>query len=90
MLISIPEQQDIENRFTYHAPKPGQPEQYQKLREHAKSLAYLILDNCPRSREASLALTKLEESIFWANASIARFPVVNEEQGVTTQEVTKK
>jgi hypothetical protein len=61
----------IEHNFTYHAPKPGQPEQYQALREMAKQLAFAI-DTCPESREKSLAFTKLEESIFWANASIAR------------------
>lgn len=31
------------------------------------------MDNlCPDSRELSLAITKLEEAIMWANASIAR------------------
>ena len=58
--------------FTYHAPKPGQPEKYIVLREHAKGLAMLINDNCPDSREKSLAITKLEECVMWANASIAR------------------
>ena len=63
---------DIENRFTYHAPKPGQPEKYQRLREHAKELAMLFNDECPESREKSLAITKLEEAVMWANAAIAR------------------
>ena len=30
--------------------------------------------HCPESREASLAITKLEEAIMWANAAIARRP----------------
>lgn len=63
---------DLEKRFTYHAPKPGQPEIYTMLREQAKDLAYNILANCPESRERSLAITKLEEVVMWANASIAR------------------
>jgi hypothetical protein len=63
---------DIENRFTYHRPKEGQPEKYMHLRDQAKELAYDILIICPDSREKSLALTKLEEAVFWANASIAR------------------
>ena len=63
---------EIENRFTYHPPKTGQPEKYHKLREEAKNLAYLLVKSCPESRELSLALTKLEEVVFWANASIAR------------------
>ncbi|MFH0879858.1 MAG: hypothetical protein V2A34_09110 [Lentisphaerota bacterium] len=62
----------IENNFTYHAPKPGQPEKYQKLREKAKELAYLIKELTPSSREQSVALTELETSVFWANAAIAR------------------
>lgn len=62
----------IENNFTYHPPKPGQPEMYQKLRDKAKELAYLIEELCPFSRETSLAMTHLETAVFWANASIAR------------------
>ena len=63
---------DIEKRFTYHAPKEGQPKKYQDLRREAKSLAYLIYELCPDSRERSLALTKLEECNMWSNAAIAR------------------
>lgn len=32
--------------------------------------AMKVFDNLPASREASLAKTKLEETIFWANRSI--------------------
>jgi len=35
-------------------------------------LAAYINENCPDSREKSLAFTKLEEAVMWANASIAR------------------
>ena len=63
---------EIYNRFTYHPPKPGQPERYQALREKALELALLILDTTPASREQSTALTHLETAIFWANAGIAR------------------
>ena len=62
---------DIEKRFTYHSPK-GREHRFQTLRDNAKSLAYEIKKQCPDSRERSLALTKLEEVIMWANASIAR------------------
>lgn len=63
---------DLERRFIYHAPKPGQPERYEDLRKLAMVLATEITVSCPPSREKSLALTKLEEAIMWANASIAR------------------
>ena len=62
---------DIEKRFTYHSPK-GKEQRFQTLRDNAKALAYEIKKQCPDSRERSLALTKLEEVVMWANASIAR------------------
>ena len=64
--------QQIENNFMYHAPKEGQVEKYTAIREKAKELAYLIDGQCPNSREKSLAVTNLEQSVMWANASIAR------------------
>ena len=63
---------DLDNRFTYHAPASGQPELYESIRSMAKDLAYYIVDSTPESREQSLAITKLEEAVFWANAAIAR------------------
>lgn len=63
---------EINHKFTYHQPKHDQPIRYQELREEAKVMAAKILMLTPESREQSLALTKLEECLFWANASIAR------------------
>jgi len=60
---------DLEN---YHSPKADQPERYQAIRTKAEELAELIVASTPTSREQSLALTKLEETVFWANVSIAR------------------
>lgn len=65
-------QADLDNRFMYHAPKEGQPEKYTAIRSKAKELAEMVNSLCPVSRETSLALTALEESVMWANASIAR------------------
>lgn len=62
----------IENAFTYHAPKDGQPERYEAMRAMYKELAYHIDENVRDSREKSTALTNLEQSMFWANAGIAR------------------
>ena len=64
--------EEIENRFTYHAPKPGQPEIYQDIRTLAKELALDINEFVPEGREKSLAFTKLEEAVMWSNAGIAR------------------
>ena len=66
------QEEEMEHRFTYHPPREGQPEKYQTLRDAAKQLALLIVATTPVCREQSLALTSLEEAIFWANASIAR------------------
>ncbi len=63
---------DVENVFMYHAPKANQPEKYTEIRNTAKKIAELYMILCPDSRERALALTKLEESVMWANASIAR------------------
>ncbi len=63
---------NIKNNFTYHAPNDDQRERYVSIREHAKDFAFLIEEFCPESREKSLAMTKLEECVMWANASIAR------------------
>lgn len=63
---------EIENRFMYHAPKPGQPEKYEAIRSKAKELAHMIDELCPNSREKSVAMTELETAVFWANAAIAR------------------
>lgn len=63
---------NLENVYKYHAPKEGQPEKHEAIRNKAKELAYLIDEICPASRERSIAHTNLEQVSMWANASIAR------------------
>lgn len=62
----------LERDFVYHAPFGDQPRRYEAIRCKAKELAQMLTEMCPASRELSLAITKLEECCFWANASIAR------------------
>ncbi len=62
----------IENNFTYHKPKSGQSDKYEQLRAVAKQLAVVFYNICPDSPEKTIAFRKLEESVMWANASIAR------------------
>jgi hypothetical protein len=64
--------EEIEKRFTYHAPKENQPLRYEQIRSVAKDFAVLLNNLCPESREKSLAFTALEEAVMWANAAIAR------------------
>lgn len=57
--------------FTYHPPGGTQSERYERLRLTARNLAELLNQSCPPSRELSLAQTKLQEAVMWANAAIA-------------------
>jgi len=64
--------EELQTRFTYHAPKPGQAETYQEIRQKAHELAQMFAQLCPESRELALAHTNLEQAVMWANAAIAR------------------
>lgn len=63
----------VEERFTHYPPKDKKQEKkYQGMRNNFKLCASFVALHCPDSREKSLAITKLEEALFWANAAIAR------------------
>lgn len=64
--------EDLANRFTHHAPTGNQAERYEHIRAAAFEFAEYLIEVTPSSREQSLAVTKLEEVVFWANAAIAR------------------
>lgn len=66
------ERDELAIRFTYHAPTGNQPDRYEKIRAMAFAFAEELVELTPQSREQSLALTHLEETVMWANASIAR------------------
>jgi len=69
-VFSVKEQ--VKNAFTYHAPKEDQRPRYESIRDQVHEVAKYLLANTPPGREQSLALTKLEEAVMWANAAIAR------------------
>jgi len=62
----------LETNFKYHAPKDDQPKRYELLRAMGKQFSLAIMENSHPSREQSLALTKIDEAVMWANAGIAR------------------
>jgi hypothetical protein len=62
----------IDNTFTYHPPGGDQIPRYVSVRHMGRLLAIELCQLCPPSRELSLALTNLEQAVFWANAAIAR------------------
>ena len=70
---------ELENRFTYHSPTEEQVGRYSDIRRAVLELAKEIVSNTPPSREQSIALTKLDEVMFFANASIARTEKLGEE-----------
>ena len=65
-------QEELDIRFTYHAPRPDQIDKFVGIREAAKDLANVVASLTPPSREQALALTAIETTVFWANAAIAR------------------
>jgi hypothetical protein len=74
--MELPIRKRIENNFTYHRPPAEKLEVFKMIRETAKELAHRIVDTTPEGREQSTALTKLEECVMHANASIARqYPI---------------
>lgn len=64
---------DIDNRFDFHPASSTEKQmEHASVREHCRVLAHKILADVPAGRERSLAITHLEETMFWANAGIAR------------------
>ena len=66
------DKQDIEKRFTYHPPTNNNVDRFSAIRTEAYLFAIQINALVPDGREKSLAITKLEEVVMWANAGIAR------------------
>lgn len=66
--------EDLTKRFMPHEVGISQANQMCEIRSAALYLAKVIQSNTPPSREQSLALTNVEQAMFWANAAIAREP----------------
>jgi hypothetical protein len=65
--------QDLENRFAYHKPESDEVSMaHESVRHACLTAALSIVSDTPPGREQSLAITKLEEAMMWANAAIAR------------------
>lgn len=62
---------ELEKRFTYHRPTGDQPKHYASIRNMAKNFAMYLNGICPDGRAKSIAMTKLDEVVMWANKSIA-------------------
>ena len=71
----------IDTDFTYHPPPNEETvESYAQIRASGRALARMYAHLAPSSRELHLALTKLEESVMWVNAAIARHGLLEEQE----------
>jgi len=63
---------ELDKRFDLHPATAITGPTMDSLRTCHKSLAAMVTELTPPSREQSLAITALEEALFWANAAVAR------------------
>ncbi len=64
---------ELTNRFRYHpADTLRRQQDHEDVRAEMLSAALFFNARLPEGREKSLAITKLEEAMFWANAAVAR------------------
>lgn len=69
---AVTDTNELSNRIKYHRPDEDGIARIAAMRAHALGWSKDIIDKVPAGREQSLALTKIEEALFWANAGIAR------------------
>lgn len=62
---------EINRRFGYHPATPRTGPMFDKNRMGFIDLGLALNDRLPESREKSLAMTALQESLMWANAAVA-------------------
>ena len=64
---------DIKHRFAFPAAADQEKrDAHASARQACRQAAERIDELCPEGREKALAITKLEEAMFWANAALAR------------------
>lgn len=65
--------EDIDNRFAFHpATTEDKKNAHDGVRNNCRRLAHYLNDTVKDGREKSLAITSLEEVMFWGNAALAR------------------
>jgi hypothetical protein len=67
------EPKDFLKRFAFHPATTDEKQlAHGQVRGSCLGIAQLLDEMLPDGREKSLAITKLQEVMFWANAAIAR------------------
>lgn len=61
----------INESFTYHAPKGDQVQRYEAIREAFREFAIELVGQAPPCRELDIAIEHLESSAMWINKAIA-------------------
>jgi hypothetical protein len=71
--MTVEQLRDLTNRFNYHPPKGADDKtRHEKTRNVLMEVTVFLCEVVPEGRERAMALTKIEEAMFWANAGIAR------------------
>lgn len=65
-------ERELHKRFSLHKVSVANQVKCEEIRSATKTLARLVGMTCPESRERALAITKLEESLYWSIGAIVR------------------
>jgi hypothetical protein len=71
VMVNVPDDDDLQNWFTYHPPGDDDIPKYKDIRDAGLSFARVIDKYCPNGADKSVAIRKVREAVMNANASIA-------------------
>lgn len=71
-------QAELDNWYSYHAPKVSQVQKYTAIRAKAKELAELFNNSVPDCADKSAAHRDLRDAVMAMNCAIACFPGYDE------------
>jgi len=63
---------ELKIRFTYHRPTEKLYKLLDQVRIKGFRFAEVLITMLPESRERSIAVRKIEEAVFWAQAALTR------------------
>jgi len=69
--VQVPNDDAIQNWFTYHPPTDETIPKYHAVRDAGLAFARVIMASCPPGADTSTAIRKVREAVMTANAAIA-------------------